>query len=153
MFRNVGKGDKMESLSLIGMLGILSVEDIKSHKVRDILVLSFALIGVLMHVIFQRIGTFDVIGGMGTGVAVLIISKSTGEKIGIGDGLVLMLTGIFLGFWRNIALIWISTTFLAIYGGIMIMAKKKGKDDRIPFIPFLMAGSLLMLIVGKGSIS
>ena len=117
------------------------------------MVLSFALIGVLMHVIFQRIGTFDVIGGMGTGVAVLIISKSTGEKIGIGDGLVLMLTGIFLGFWRNIALIWISTTFLAIYGGIMIIAKKKRKDDRIPYIPFLMAGSLLMLIVGKGSLS
>lgn len=58
----------MESLSLIVMLGILSVEDIKSHKVRDILVLSFALIGVLMHVIFQRIGTFDVLGGLGTGV-------------------------------------------------------------------------------------
>lgn len=143
----------MESLSLMGMLGVLSIEDIKSHKVRDILVLSFAIIGVLMHVIFQRIGTFDVLGGLGIGAVVLIISKSTGEKIGLGDGLVLMLTGIYLGFWRNMVLIWISTTFLALYGGIMIIAKKKRKDDRIPYIPFLMLGCLMILIIGKGRLN
>jgi leader peptidase (prepilin peptidase)/N-methyltransferase len=142
----------MESISLIGMLGFLSIEDIRTHKIRDIVVMIFAIIGIFMHVIFQRIGTLDVMGGLATGVVIYFISKKTGEKIGVGDALVLMLTGIFIGFWKNILLIWISTTFLTIYGLIMILIKKKTRNDRIPYIPFLLISCLLLIVLGKGQL-
>lgn len=140
----------MEMASLLGMLGLISAEDIKTHHIRDIEIYLFAIVGVGYHMLFHRIGILDLVGGMAIGGLVYGISLLTHEAIGKGDALIFMLTGSFLGFKANALLVWFSSLLLAIVGVAMIFLGKKKLKDHIPMAPFIFVAYVLMIIINGG---
>ena len=121
--------DYMEAVSLLGLLGVCGFEDIKIKRIRLVVVNIFAILGVILHIIYERISWLDMIGGASIGVVLLVIGYFSHEKIGYGDGFLFMATGIYLGFWNNLVLLWLSTSLAGIYGLILMLLKKKKKDS------------------------
>ncbi|HAN50654.1 MAG TPA: hypothetical protein DCP96_03015 [Lachnospiraceae bacterium] len=128
----------MEMVSMLGMLGVLSVEDVKTKEIRKQFILLFGILGLVLHLIFQRIDIWNILGGLSIGLVLLGISYFSREQIGKGDGVLFLVTGIFLGFWENLMLLWSASLLMGIYAMIMCAMGRLHRDDRIPFIPFVL---------------
>jgi leader peptidase (prepilin peptidase)/N-methyltransferase len=91
------------------------------------------------------------LAGCSIGAALLGISRLTEGALGAGDGIFFVITGLYLGFWRNLLLL-SSALFLCSMAGLacLIWEKGKGNNCRKKTLPFLVfafpAGILLMCI-------
>lgn len=52
----------MEAIGLLGMLGITTYEDIHRKEVHSIILLAFAILGMAFHLIFHKLGIYDILG-------------------------------------------------------------------------------------------
>ena len=140
----------MEMLGLLGMLGYFSIEDIRRKSVHTVPLIVTAIAGVFLHLYGGRLSIWDLLGGLGIGVVMYGISVASRERVGKGDALVLGVTGIFLGFWNNLLLLWIAS-FLAMVAGIVAVAFfQKGRHYELPFVPFLFVGLFICLLINRG---
>jgi leader peptidase (prepilin peptidase)/N-methyltransferase len=80
------------------------------------------------------------------GLGLVLLSKATGGKIGIGDGLVLAVTGMGLGFWTNMELFAIALSLAAVFSIGLLVIRKANRNKAIPFMPFLMGAYLFLSI-------
>ncbi len=146
----------MEAIGLLGLLGICGYEDIKAKKIRIVVVNIFAIFGVVMHLLFQRLSVWNMIGGAFIGAALILLAYLSKEKIGYGDGFLFVATGIYLGFWNNLALLMLSTGLLSLYAGIRLLIGKLKKEgtqiQELPLIPFVLIVYIIALIIRGGSI-
>ena len=76
----------------------------------------------------------------------MVLSWISHGSIGAGDGAVLVATGVFLGFWGNLRLLFLALILSALVAGYLLVIKRKGRKDRMPFIPFLFLADLLLMI-------
>lgn len=127
----------IQSYVLLGALGVHSIEDIKDRKITVTLTLFFGIVGILLHLFFQNESIFSMMLGMISGVGILALGYVTGGKIGYGDGILFMLTGLYLGLERNLILMLLSFALAGVWGYIRILGKWGRKNDKIPFVPFL----------------
>ncbi len=81
------------------------------------------------------------------GLMVYLFSVLTKEKIGKGDALVVMVTGLYLGFQNTLLLVWLSTILAAVIGSIIIRKNNVNTDFEIPFVPFLLMGYLIIYFI------
>ncbi|MBH1941019.1 prepilin peptidase [Mobilitalea sibirica] len=86
------------------------------------------------------------IGGVLVGVGVIVISKATKGKIGIGDGILLCVTGMGIGFWTNIELFALALLAAAIVSIGLLALKRANRKTSIPFVPFLLLGYIVTVI-------
>ncbi len=78
----------------------------------------------------------------------LLVFLSRGRGMGFGDVKLALASGLILG-WPDIALaIILSFVFGGIFGGVLILLRKKTMKDKIPFAPFLVLGFLLTIFFG-----
>lgn len=87
---------------------------------------------------------FGLLAGGAIGVFLLFYGRMTGGSVGYGDGCLFIMTGIFLGFWRNLELLVIASLLAACYAGYLVVAKKKTKGERFPFVPFVWISSIFL---------
>lgn len=112
--------------------------DIKTKSVSFKVLLAYGVLGVLNIFSFDKQNLFTALGGAFIGVLVLVLSKLTRGGIGMGDGLLLIVTGLFWGTWKNTELLLGSFFFAALFSIILLIAKKADRKKEIPFIPFLL---------------
>lgn len=136
----------LQSYTLLGALGILSIEDIKEKKITVSLVLLSAICGICMHLFFQTESIFDMLQGMLPGLLLLLVCACSHGKIGLGDGLLVMLTGLYLGWEKNIYLLFWSVILTGLWAIILLLFYRKEKTYEIPFAPFLFAAYLGMIV-------
>lgn len=140
----------MEVLSLCGIMGLCAWEDWKTKKIHIGVVCGLAIIGLLYHLWFPRLTFVDICGGIGIGCVLYVVSVLSKEQIGRGDALCFMGTGVFLGFWGNLFLLWSSFLVAGVVG--LIYSKVKGceAEIRLPFLPIVFGCLLIQLLVGGG---
>ena len=68
------------------------------------------------------------------------------EAMGFGDVKLAVILGVFLGFELSVLSLFLSFIFAALMSIILLMLKKVGKDNRVPFGPSIAAGTLLTLL-------
>ncbi len=84
------------------------------------------------------------------GLLFLLLALLSREKIGYGDGVMLLILGACLG-WREIWKLWMMANLLLLFASIFLLATKKaGRNTRIPFVPFLWIAYLLLLGTNYG---
>ncbi len=99
--------------------------------------------------LFKGTSAWSLLAGCFVGVALLGISRLTDGAFGAGDGIFFIITGLYLGFWKNLLLL-SSSLFACSIAGLFCLAweKKKGNDYRKKTLPFLIfvfpVGILLM---------
>ena len=143
----------VETGCLFGVLSMLAIEDGHKQKIPVLPVVLCGIAGVIFHLMFERITVMDMLGGFLIGLFLLFLSLYTRGKIGKGDGILLMATGVYLGFWNNLLLLWMASCMAGIFGIGVCIKRRKWRGTRLPFVPFLFLAFCLILIMQKGVLS
>lgn len=102
--------------------------------------------GMLAAVILRAAGvmgerTWVILGGAFLpGVIFWIISFMTREKVGYGDGWVLMMIGLFVGGTRCFLILMLSLMMESVILLLLLAFRKIRRDAEVPFVPFLLLG-------------
>lgn len=137
----------IQTYTLLGVLGFCAVDDMRNKRVLLHPALSFAIVGLLLHIWFQNISVYSMLAGILIGIVFLGISRVTRGKIGMGDGVVLVVSGIYLGFLDNMELLLHGLLFCGIWSLFLLVFRKKKKEDEVPFVPFLFLAYVEMLLL------
>ena len=132
---------------LIGWLAVWTVQDIKRREL-----VTWQLGAALAAGFFWRISGGDLFGWDMAGVLLLgAISLGcapvSGGRLGLGDGAVLLNMGVYLGAGMTLTALsfaLILTVPVALY--LMVCLHRPG-SFRIPFVPFLLAGTGVVLLL------
>lgn len=74
------------------------------------------------------------------GTGFFLLSFLTREKVGYGDGWVLLMIGLFSGFFRCFLILLVGLLLESMAAVILLSLKKIQRDKEIPFSPFLLLG-------------
>lgn len=131
---------------VMGMLTLCSAEDIKRKQIRLNPVLFFGILGIFLHMLFRMQSIENILLGMSVGVVLLFLSVLTGGRIGMGDAVLLIVTGIYLGLEKNLELFFCGLLLCSMWALGLMVLRKKNRKDSIPFVPFLLAAYMGMLV-------
>jgi len=129
------------------MLGISGIIDFKWKKINILLFIPFFLLGIFCNVKYGVISPVSIVAGMGIGILVIGVGMVTQGKIGSGDGVVLIMTGLYLVFYDNLFLLLTATILASVLGALLLLTKRVDKNYEIPFIPFLFLSFLGDLVI------
>ncbi len=137
-----------EAIKVISVGIFLLVEGIRDIKQRQISMISvgiFAIIGLILQLVFDFDGWYKPIGGATLGILLLLFAKITKEKIGYGDGWIIFVTGIYLGFRYNVFLLTMALFLAALVSVGLLICKKVNRQSAMPFVTFVFVGYCIML--------
>ncbi|HHT97767.1 MAG TPA: hypothetical protein GXZ90_07725 [Clostridiales bacterium] len=134
----------VSDIIVIVSLIISSIQDLKYKKI-SLWIISLSVILLLALSIYKNNGFINIIGGAIVGFIVISISIITRSKIGIGDGIVLIMTGVVLGFWQNLELLLYALSIAALISIVLLILKKVNKKDSLPFVPFILISYFVVL--------
>lgn len=134
-----------KSLLLLGLF-LCSWQDWKKQIIYAIVPGLLSVMGITLHIFLQNISIWSMLGGMLLGGALLAIGRLTKEAVGFGDGMIFVLTGIYLGFWNNLELLLLTTGMAGIVALFLLITKRRGRKDRLPMVPFVLCAYVVLLL-------
>lgn len=75
----------------------------------------------------------------------MLVSWLSRGKTGMGDGILLVVTGVYLGGLGNLKLLFTGLIFAAVWSLMLLSLGKKNGKEKIAFVPFLLISYLMML--------
>ena len=132
--------------------------DLKHQVVPDKITIPGIVVGFIMSFFIKGSGWLKSILGIIVGGGVLLLIAVIGrwafkkEAMGMGDVMLFMMIGAFLG-WQNVILTLILASFLGSIIGVIILARRSSKDSVIPFGPFISIGAVVSYFWGGFLIS
>ena len=137
---------KWNQAAVVSMLTLCSAEDMKRKQIRLNPVLLFGILGIFFHMLWRVQSIENILLGMSVGVVLLMLSVLTGGRIGAGDAVLLIVTGIYLGLEQNLQLFFSGLLLCGMWALGLLILRKKSRKDSIPFVPFLLAAYMGMLV-------
>ena len=98
----------------------------------------FGIAGMMLNLWLRYQTWWEALGGVGVGVLLVAAAFLTGEAVGCGDGLLVCVTGLYLGIWENISLLLAGTAICALVMAAGLLLGKIRRKDRFPLVPFLL---------------
>ena len=138
----------IQEIGLCLFLGYFTYEDIKTRRLSGKGIFLFAIAGGIISVLFPAYRIGQILLGMGIGGGLLIMSLLSKGGIGVGDGIVVLISGIYLGVQENCFLLLLALLVSSLYSGFLWIGKKVDRKKKIPFIPFLLVGYIMRLVFG-----
>lgn len=135
----------MQKFMVLGLLGLCTWEDLKRKELTLIYILLFGICGVCLHLFYPECSIYSMLWGMLPGAAMMIVSCMTHGKAGMGDGILLVVTGVYLGGMGNLKLLFTGLVLAALWSLWLLVSGKKKRKDRIAFVPFLLLSYLTMM--------
>ena len=136
--RSVGKN--MITLIVNAYLFWGTWQDVKEREIGN-LYLSIGAMGGLtfcmLKILTNEVSFAEQMMAWVPGIIFLFLAKMWEEKIGLGDGLVLLVLGNFIKFKELWLIVRISFSLLMIFSVLLLCSKKASKNCQIPFLPFL----------------
>lgn len=131
----------------MGILGIHTVLDIRRRKINLIFAIMCLAAGMIWQMAGQNAGIWELVLSCIPGVFLLGAAWLTEEKIGYGDGWIVIATGSWTGFWDIFFILTGGMVICALFSGALLSMKKMKRGDSLPFIPFLLAGCIARLVI------
>ena len=129
----------MEHFLIMSFLGINSWIDIQKKQISLVSVGFFMAVGILYECVVQNKNP-AVFWGLLPGAVLLGVSKLSREALGMGDALLMLVLGIYLGLEAALDVLLLALFLAAVWAGILIVVGKKGRNYAFPFVPFLLIG-------------
>lgn len=135
---------------MISMLAIQSVWDWRYRQIPIAVTLAGGVMGLLLSMMRER-SLMDLCMGLVPGLVCLGLGWITREAIGYGDGFLLCAMGMYKSLEEIVGIIVLASSLAGILGMVLIIfCKKKGKDQ-IPFVPFLLVGAVVYMMLQQGA--
>lgn len=139
-------------LSLLWPIGLI---DFKTYRIPNVFILaglSLRAILIIPELIFERsfiLGNLiaEVVAALAIALAAFLCSICMKNSIGYGDIKLFIIMGLFLGMngiWSAVFVSLIVAFFVAIF---LLITRKKGKKDVVPFAPAIMIGTYISVIL------
>ena len=110
---------------LLGIFAVTAYRDWKEQMICVYVPLAAGIAGLVLHLMLPTQKLTDLLLGAGIGAVLLLAAWVSREEIGYGDGAMLMASGIFLGFWRNVEL-FLTALMLIVPAALFAFAMKSG---------------------------
>jgi leader peptidase (prepilin peptidase)/N-methyltransferase len=124
-------------------LAVNGIMDIRSREISLWITGIYAAAGLLWRFCAGTL-TWEILFSLIPGILCLGAAKLTGEKVGYGDGFLLLALGCYL-VWEDMLLLCMAAVICGgIWGLVLIIFFHKNKDYEIPFVPFLFLGDLIV---------
>lgn len=146
-------------VELVAFLGIFSsllvifISDVKYHLISDYLLISLTAFSLLLN--FSSTGDLiyvikeSIISALIVSLPIFLIYFISHEKaMGLGDVYLTAIMGLLLGWQAGYMALYIAFVTGAIIGVYLMMRHKKRIKSRMPFGPFLVVGTIVMLFYG-----
>lgn len=131
---------------LLGLAG-LGVEDLRTKQVSSLPILVLAVIGCVLSVISGDWGSWNVLLRFLPGGAMLLLAWMTKESIGYGDAWILLCMGCFMTEIQMMNLCVIALSLSGLFALFLLLVRGKSRKTQIPFVPFLLAGYGIILLI------
>ena len=95
----------------------------------------------------------SLIAGAGAFLFFLIIMMAYPRGMGAGDVKLAGVLGLLVGFPAVLGAVWIAAVSGGIVAILLLLLRKKGRKDAIPFGPFLSLGAITVLLIGAEFLS
>lgn len=137
----------LQNTLMLGFFSISAYQDYRKRKINVYFLLTGGIIGLLFHLYSMEFGIIEILFGMGIGIMILLYGFLLGGGVGLADGMILIVSGIFLGFEKNLEVFIAGLFLVGITSLFLSVIKKKGQTYRIPFAPFLLVGYLFVMVM------
>lgn len=128
---------------LIIVLGINAGMDIYKKRI-SIVGTGIGIIGIIIGVVLKCIELNpQMLLGAIVGIIFIVMNLLLNINIGVGDGILITILGISIGFWGVMMTTIYALMLAAVAGVLIIKLKHKSKKYEIPFVPFLLMGYCL----------
>lgn len=124
-------------------LAVLSAGDVREKKISIYRLAFLALSAMLYRVITGQFSLSEIGWGIFPGCILLLLAFLTREKIGYGDGLTVLVLGLWTGGWFTLATVCVGIMLSGTWGTVCIF---RGRTEPFPFVPFLLLGMEVTLL-------
>ena len=132
---------------LLAFLGLNTVSDIKCKKIIVWSAWLFGVFGFIYGLVTSELTLLQGLMALLPGIMFLLISKITKESMGYGDGIIVLVMGIYLSIQNLIGSLVLALIFAALWSIILVVFFKKKKQEEFPFVPFVLLGFLGGLLI------
>lgn len=134
------KNNLIMTVIILIWLFLCSFQDIRKKKIHIILIGAGCLCILLYSFVLADVSIISRLAGLSLGIFMLLINLITRGQIGAGDGLIVSIMGMGLGFSQMAFILANSLFGSAVFAIGLIIFRKAGRKRAIPFIPFLLIG-------------
>lgn len=127
-------------------LGILAFWDLRTREVLQGVVIVIFLVGICLVGIRNKGWSWEWAYSLIPGLICFILARITREAIGYGDAMVISMLSVYFSLHRIITICWYALLGAAAVSVLLVVCKKRKKEDEIPFIPFLFGSDLISLL-------
>lgn len=136
----------IQGLELL-FLGLGTYFDVKSRELPLAFLTAFGLLGVACNIIWKYQSLKEVLIGCCIGGIFLVVGWLTKEAVGYGDGLSLVILGVFEGFSGMIPIVFGAFLLSGVYGLWRIIGLGEAASDTMPFFPFLFLALIGVIVI------
>ncbi|MBC7333486.1 MAG: prepilin peptidase [Actinobacteria bacterium] len=138
----------LNGIILSFLLIVISIVDLDIRIIPNLIIFPFTIIGLLLNIIrFFPHWWKPLSFSFGAFLFMLIIHFIYPKGMGMGDVKLALMIGSYLTTYTVIALP-LGFLIFSIYGLVLIIMRKAGLKDAVPFAPFVSLGSLIALFWG-----
>ena len=127
-------------------LGTMSLFDIKTKRLPDVSLVLGLVASVLVRIAFKGQPFLSYALAAIVGFVFILVSYVTDEKIGYGDSFVILSIGILVGLENLLFILFSAFIMASLFGMAVLVNKGFRKDVGIPFVPFIFAAFILLLL-------
>lgn len=139
--------------ALACVLIVASGIDIHTFEIPDGASIAVLIIGIACFFIPGLFWWERLLGVLcAAGPLLLIVALSRGAAMGMGDVKLMAAAGLVLGWKLSFFALFAGVVFGGVVGAILMISRRRGRKDSIPFVPMLSAGILFSLLFGNAVI-
>ncbi len=105
-------------------------------------------IGVICTLLWGETSIAEVLLALVPGMVAVLLAYASREQIGYGDGVVLLVIGSYAGVGDTLKILMLALAGTFGVSILLLICKKANGRSRIPFVPFLTMGSVLVMAGG-----
>lgn len=124
-------------------LALLSADDIREQKISVRKAGVGAVIAIISRIIMGRFLCMEIIFACLPGLFLLLLSVLTRESIGKGDGVIVVILGLWTDIWWVLVVLCLAIWMVGIFALVRLLGKRKGP---ISFVPFLLFGMEVLML-------
>lgn len=136
--------------AFLGVLGIAAWQDNKSLSISRKFLFAAGIIAIFGRCLAADEQNTAVEWGFSIlpGIVLLLSGWLSRWQIGAGDGVIVLVMGLWLGFAKTMAVLLMGMLFCSIFCGVLVFFKRAERRTEIPFVPFLLAACLIGRMMG-----